>query len=935
MAKLRDIVLSGMDKVASVIESNPSYEYILGDRLKSDDYNRLTADRNGHFIVKEEIQSLFNDKIDTFLPKVYAIPDEIKDSHVLCFASTHNNRKEIEFLRSRLLHHDISASIANVCDFDLQKSKQSHLPVRRALKEAFNDFLSTRSVYRRGLLYQIINYSRVFLAAYVLLEKTAQPTFVVANDHAPAPVAYAKAAQYFKKKLIYLQHAEVTTNFPGLDFDYSILRNQASQRTYAEISKPMGRVIVAPREKRRFDGRALTASKEGLRKKPRLPVVVYPTSVSNMETLRALCYTLSKNEHVSNVLIKLHPGIKDTLPYQDLGFAVTQEAPPRGFVAVCGNSSVVLELIAEGNLVFQCFELDNITSDYYGFVENGLVREIRLADAEDAFWLDDLNESAEELNALSDYFPNMVSRINDLEAIRERRFFLEAFSPMGPERSFSRELYREEVLLRDLVCFTSSTLEATRRNGNLHGDDLWVIRCLDRAFQRRDTHLNKVYPRLDLNRVDSVIEFWSVAKAIEWSGRRSTLTDRQALQKFVQGYSGTKRARAWLENKLLDLLLRGGRPEEVFDFFDKASLVEPQGLAANRKVALVRYFQKHSDWSDRFLSIFDVGSADLTPLERLKISVQCKLSVDGEIEYDDFRNVEERLLECHPTIRAEYEENVQSVYAAIGSRAAFMDLERDMSQRSAFIELIERNLIAQTPFSFIRLGDGEAIISIGPDTLFTPEDSRNRQRHWWGEEVPDSVLQSISQELRKSVRNADVLGIPSVYRFLRDQSDRTNSLARSSQGRGLLTVLRAVRDLDTDNKLYTDASANIPLFSDLGTITRLAAHARRVVIVSSGSSTLVAGALANIDSLVHLPIPTHSKTQFNKKYVHEGPPLPYVYEGVNQELAQLVRPGDLVLVSAGVIGKVFVDTARASGGVGLDIGSAMDQILDAGIHSLF
>jgi len=39
--------------------------------------------------------------------------------------------------------------------------------------------------------------------------------------HSPKPVAFTKVAQYLGLETIYIQHAEVTENFPALDFETS------------------------------------------------------------------------------------------------------------------------------------------------------------------------------------------------------------------------------------------------------------------------------------------------------------------------------------------------------------------------------------------------------------------------------------------------------------------------------------------------------------------------------------------------------------------------------------------------------------------------------------------------------------------------------------------------------------------------------------------
>jgi hypothetical protein len=49
-----------------------------------------------------------------------------------------------------------------------------------------------------------------------------------------------------------------------------------------------------------------------------------------------------------------------------------------------------------------------------------------------------------------------------------------------------------------------------------------------------------------------------------------------------------------------------------------------------------------------------------------------------------------------------------------------------------------------------------------------------------------------------------------------------------------------------------------------------------------------------------------------------------VYRQVLEWIEQTVRPGQLVLVGGGLLGKIYVGAIQAQGGVGLDVGSVID-----------
>lgn len=934
MADLLETIVAGMNKVASVIESNAGYDHILGDRLDKPEYLAIAANSSGALIDIPAMSELFTRSIHSHRPRVFEVPEALLSSRLLSFGSTANNRREILHLKEMFERSHISLEIPNLCDFRHQKSDSEFIKLRETICLGFDQFVSSRSGITRGLLHQLLNYGRFFLAAYETLGKSSSECFVVANDHSPAPVAYAKVASYFEKKVIYIQHAEVTKNFPVLDFDLSILRNRVSKEIYSTIGSPKGKVLISPRSQLSFDREEIATIRASLMNTDAIPAYIYPTSVSSVDEVSKLYESLEANPHVSRTAVKLHPSVKDEDLYLQKGMQVEKLTPTYAHLAVCGNSSVAIELLASGSLVYQCFDLDQIAPDYYGFVQQGLVQSLTSAEISLATWRPGNNAPA-AVPVLDDYLPNPKSTEGITEYLRTKRLLLESTSKSPIEVELERRMRNEENLLRDVYCRPLSLIELSRSSDNLYGDDWWVIGVLDSAFHRRDVHLLNAYDRVCVDSADSVVEFWLVAKAIEWTGRTPTVAGIRRLTGFVLSYNLNIRAKKWLESKMFDLLMRFAGPRELIDFMGSASYVSTSSIRANKSVAFYRYMNQHPEWHEQLRSLHDPESHDQSSLDSLKVSVQGLRRVGGELEYDDYRTVEEEFLRAHPVISKEYQELVQSIYGDIGHRAQFIDVERDAYQRSEVLNLIRQKLANRDGFSFVRLSDGEGIIFQEYSRFFTLQDSQNRQRHWWGQEIPSGTLDGLITDLQESVREADMLGIPSVYRFLRDHSHRTKSLSQTIQGRGLLSVLQGVPHYDDGKKMYTDDKANIVLFNELETIRQLSGLANRLIVVSSGSRESVYKVFGDFPAMLHIPVPTHNKTRSNPKYQHEGRSLPFVYQEIDQYLASVASRGDLVLVGAGVAGKVFVRTARRQGCVGLDIGSAMDQLLKAGIHSLF
>ena len=124
------------------------------------------------------------------------------------------------------------------------------------------------------------------------------------------------------------------------------------------------------------------------------------------------------------------------------------------------------------------------------------------------------------------------------------------------------------------------------------------------------------------------------------------------------------------------------------------------------------------------------------------------------------------------------------------------------------------------------------------------------------------------------------------------------------------------------------------MFNNIDVIRDLSKLSKKVVVVSSGSEDAIKSAFADVSDALHIPIPTHYKTSLNSNYVSLSNPLPFIYKDIINQMESVVEPGDLVLIGAGVAGKVFVHAAKRCSAVGIDIGSAMDEYVGGGIHSL-
>ncbi len=248
----------------------------------------------------------------------------------------------------------------------------------------------------------LIVYSKVFLQLISSCERQELRArlMVVANDHTDFPVVASMVMQYYRVPVLYVQHAEISHNFPPLDFDVSILRNVKSLQKYEAIGKVRGDIYVVPRSGSSGDWRQLSRTA----KRANAAVVIYLSSVFDVAEVLKCVSALLKNDSVSQVGVKPHPRADISLLCLPPQVFVYSSIPEFEHIAVVPNSSVVIELLEHGVPVFQYFDLDEVAADYYGFVRENITKQINLDDMNTPFWLIDFYES-EWLSRFKIYSP--------------------------------------------------------------------------------------------------------------------------------------------------------------------------------------------------------------------------------------------------------------------------------------------------------------------------------------------------------------------------------------------------------------------------------------------------------------------------------------------------------------------------------------------------
>jgi hypothetical protein len=969
----------GLARVATVIDINPDYHAIIGHKIKDDFRQRLQAAPEQQ-AVRELESSVSSMKLST-----YRLPDV----DFLFFGRTANNRREFAFLLETLApikKHVVHANTADLKYAGRVHDRDDIKGLYRQLEPTISEYFSEKSTVSPELVYQLAQYAVHFLRYWLSAgrQDSVLPSLaVVANDHSPNAVAYAQAMTALGVPTLYLQHAEVSTGFPGLNFDFSVLRNPASERIYESISRPSGRVYVVSRYAQ-ASRLPLVSAVEAV------SVVIYTTGRVDAEGLGRVVTELRRNALVSSIHLKLHPN--QGAFHRPADIPVLEDIPAFPHVALAANSSVVIDLLHQGIPTYQNFDFDPVDADYYKFVERKIVGLAPTDQLRTPFWTQ-FDYGRDWQTRFADLFTGEPGRseqdkhrlITDIEALLDQRTKprIQVITPPVVVRTTSKSKLKPVTRQAlDLVAKIapgfvleavkhyaySSSLQGKKAIQELRAKDvkvdpglksLWLqksiaasrdpidwlrsslmaeivseddaVKALTQLYADRNPVIFEMFDAIEHQEDLGVIYLWLSFKRAEVSGVAHHYPLRGMIESVLE-VPAVLWSRSELEGLAFGAILRAEQHDLLELFFERSSKVRKDRLSTSRKVALLRHL-----WRTGRSGEFDVLREEFwraeSPFNRLKIvdldgtlGTRHGCQTHSEMEFA-FRT------SAPAAIAGEYDHHVRPVYEVARSKMQFMDVRSSSSERENFDNLVLAALRSLRPFSMIRLSDGEGHAFADKGEFFTAEDRRNRERHWWGVELDDAVRVDISARVRKAADNADVLGIPSIHRFVRDLNDKSLSMKASVQGRGLLQVLHYIKSTAID-ALIGDEKMNLPIFRRTQVIREYMAASTGCVVVSSSSPDALPSWLSKDPKTAHIQIPTHLRTSRNGKYLNADRPLPFVYEAVDRQVAEMSRPGMLVLVAGGIIGKIFIDTARSRGAVALDLGSVMDEWSDAGIHSL-
>ncbi|WP_131798210.1 hypothetical protein [Devosia elaeis] len=1000
----------GLRRVSTVVDGNANYDELLEYRLTDEDRAKYgpsaSLESKQQHACTHIARHLLEKRHTVIVPRYSGFVSE---------GSTPNNDREYQFFEETCAPLGIRVRQQNYSEtstIGMGKRSSAEEAMLETVLEDAQAYYRSRDAISAGLVRQLTLFSVSFFRTAVAFHRKGAVlpgVLVQANDHSPVRVAYSMVMKGLGIPRIYLQHAEVTSLFPPLDFEYSILRNAHSKSIYESLGPASGQVFVLPRYREPF-------AAEDLGKELVAPVTVaiYPTSRVVVEGLKAVIKSLRSNAGVGKIVIKQHPAaarqLQDVLDGMSVEFAPA--IPDERHLALVGNSAVVTELLHLGIPVYQNFTFDPVSPDYYGFVAKGLTQSVTVENLAGEFWrpyrldaawraafkqLDPSVDTAYEterdqflaemqrlraavvpagrggrmrgsfkarlkaetkrgLIGLINASPAISAPVLDfaLSGASKLGNFLTLYSYLGANYLRNRtnipvksgrwgadktpgQSRTDPASALPLVEATLGNLRdpaawiAENQRLGVFGDDL-VIRALENMFQDRRPELGDVFAGFSAWPEGSTVGTWVYLKRAEWGNIALDVAELDRIGVYVHGLGAEKVAKPLLERLLLLALIRNGTTSQLDAFWGRAATTTIETIGTNVRIGLLQKLYDDQRSMAQAVATRQRIEATSSPFELLKLRNMDYLSGRASPGWTHER-AEELFGKLAPGGAArEFREIAVPFYDRFRSNMVLMEIRTDRLQVTSALDHIRQCLNEGKPFSFVRLSDGEGYLFPG-HPHFSADDSRNRERHWWDTELPRDLSARIIERAQKAIAAADILGIPSVYRFIRDTSDTTRALSQSLQGRGLLQVLAGLPPLLSKDVRLSEDKMNVSLFSDLQTVLDLASNARRAFLVGSVKREHLPAPLSALATLSTVTIPTHARTASNERYIPNTTALPFVYETILGALDD-VGPGDLVLVAGGIVGKIMLGHASMRGAVALDIGSVIDDWVSGGQKSL-
>lgn len=255
----------------------------------------------------------------------------------------------------------------------------------------------------------------------------------------------------------------------------------------------------------------------------------------------------------------------------------------------------------------------------------------------------------------------------------------------------------------------------------------------------------------------------------------------------------------------------------------------------------------------------------------------------------------------------------------------------------ASIGLVRQAVDSGDPFSLIRLGDGEAVVLSFDDNIWL-QDLAYLHGHWGSEGVTLEAVGEVRRDLEVAVKGADLVGIRDDVVGVSLPADLLDRSGREVRD-GVLSAF-PIREDEREN-LSSSGARRLALLHRVLSHTEWPAGQRfcsawiHWELLASGALAEILGSVDEVGLVsAHPELEALVAQQFAvrtsavvvpDKFTERSDPGAHVPQRYRTIRSELVFPaGSLVLVGAGIPGKVYCQWLKEAGCVAIDVGSVFD-----------
>lgn len=237
-------------------------------------------------------------------------------------------------------------------------------------------------------------------------------------------------------------------------------------------------------------------------------------------------------------------------------------------------------------------------------------------------------------------------------------------------------------------------------------------------------------------------------------------------------------------------------------------------------------------------------------------------------------------------------------------------IQKKFISEEILLSKVSECVAEKKPFSLIRVNHCENRI-IGQGFSFDMKEAEITYDIQFGYYPDQRETQYITYRLKDALINSDVIGSPTPKT---NSSNRLHLLENS-------TFIHLNRLSIENHQEFTDVNCHYKLGKSKA-FKKILADCKKLHVITCRNIERLERALDREIAVISIPAENRFSNGDNNQKLH----FPFRFDEVEEHIRSNVSRGDVVLVGAGILGKIYCDTVKMNGGIAIDVGSLMDAV---------